>query len=329
MKFFKSILYAASMLCCACVFVSCDNNEPEASGSIGTPEYEQYAAKYDITSAGSDIKSIELTSSGNYIVIKKSLYPYGAKSKDNAGKTKLFRMAKSSMMRFAMESRSTSGGIIEGRYTTDGSGVYVLAGFGTIKVKEESGSVASLDIEYADGQQQTLTAAISNQLPESPMTDKLCRTWNAEAVSLSVRIGGKEVFSKERPSDEINQLLRDFYKWMTQHYPDDSDDDFEDEFDEDEMPVQVIFSKAGTYMVKYKDSSLAIATWSWANQSQGRLRYSWDYDGMYDDDTAGVVTVQLSGDKMKVVEMLDDESDDEPGSPSGSITFAWIFSQQR
>lgn len=116
---------------------------------------------------------------------------------------------------------------------------------------------------------------------------------------------------------------------MTQHYPDDSDDDFEDEFDEDEMPVQVIFSKAGTYMVKYKDSSLAIATWSWANQSQGRLRYSWDYDGMYDDDTAGVVTVQFSGDKMKVVEMLDDESDDEPGSPSGSITFAWIFSQQR
>lgn len=39
---------------------------------------------------------------------------------------------------------------------------------------------------------------------------------------------------------------------------------------------QVIFTKAGTYMVTYPNSELAISTWSWVSQSEGTLRYSWN-----------------------------------------------------
>jgi hypothetical protein len=40
--------------------------------------------------------------------------------------------------------------------------------------------------------------------------------------------------------------------------------------------VEVLISKAGTYLVIYNDGSAGLAEWKWANSEETRVRYSWD-----------------------------------------------------
>ncbi len=301
----------------ALAFVSCGDDEP-SNPTLSAPEFESYAAKYNITTAGSDISSIELTSSGNYIVVNKT----SAMQIAGAPKQNVFCAP------FKMAGSRSAGHIISGKYTVAGDGVYNLANWATVTVVKDGESAVSIEVKYPDGTTENFNADVANQMPDSKMTDNLCRTWNGKDLRLTFKVDGRTYFDKSRPVSQIDELVRDFDNVMKS-----LDDEYEGGLLDvlERVPQSVIFSKAGTYMVKYVDNSLAIAKWAWADMDGGRLRYSWDYDNMYEDYMAGVVTVKFNGGNLQIVEVINDEDDYEDyeeDEPTIELTMVWNFTQE-
>ncbi len=314
MAFFALTLSAGFSAC------SNDDDEPEQGGGnqtnqeLAAPKYEADAALYNITSSNSDYRSIELTAAGNYVVVLDNGY-YGAPAK----KAGLFR--KSAIV----SSRAYSNGIIEGTFTKSGENTYNLKGFGTVTVTTNGGNAVDLDITLEDGTDVNVTAARKNQKPESVMTNNLCRTWEFELLRYTIKINGRTMFDKEV---SVNNM-RELYEALDKAGGLDDEDEIDwDEFEEDleYMAKRVIFTKAGTYLVEYRNSSMAISTWSWIDENAGTLRYSWDYDDMEDDDYAGNVTVSFPGNnRMKISESYY-EYDDEDGESYQEIV-TWTLKQ--
>ncbi|MBD5224576.1 MAG: hypothetical protein HDS68_01240 [Bacteroidales bacterium] len=320
-KAFKLISMAFIALTVSAGFVACssdDDDQPESGSGINqelaTPTYEADAALYNITSANSDYRSIELTAAGNYVVVMDYGY-YGAPAR----KAGVFR--KSAIV----SSRAYNNGIIEGTFTKTGDNTYNLKGFGTITVTGNGGTAVDLDITLEDGTDVNVTAARKNQKPDSMMTNNLCRTWEFERLRYTIKINNRVMFDKEV---DVNNM-RELYLALANAGALDDDeeidwDDFEEEMEY--MAERVIFTKAGTYLVEYRNSSLAISTWSWINENAGTLRYSWDYDDMEDDDYAGNVVVSFPGNnRMKIAESYYDYDDEDGESYNETIT--WTLKQ--
>ena len=320
-KFSRTVVGMLAIVC-AMVFASCEKDEKE----LKAPEYEEYSARYEVTTPSSGIQSVEFTSAGNYIILEDNGYRGDEEGNKVSGKKARFIQAVS-----RLQNTRAYSNIIEGSYTIDADGNYVLDGFGKIKVVQKGGNVYSLVVIYPDGSEKTLEAAKKTQYPDSVMTNNLCRTWDAKKVQLYCKID-KYKFDETVDVRDYPTLVKKFVKWVS------SIGDFEDgDIDEgdveiDLLPQQVIFSKAGTYMVKYLNNSLAISTWAWKNQDEGILRYSWNYDDMDDYDEAGIVRVAFKGDGMLITESLlddydgdDDEDDDYYGDFRMDLT--WHFVQ--
>ena len=330
----KTLALFLALFTAMSTLVSCKNSSDEPE-SLSTPVYEQHAAKFEVTTPSSEYKSIELTSSGNYIIVLKGDVNYSPRRPQGI----LGAMRHSVLLNGTMKTRAWFDDIVEGKYSIDENGDYILANYGRIRVEMEGDTVACITIIFPDGTEKVIRAAMRNQLPESTMTNNLCRTWNADKIGLAVKVNG-EKFKSERPAEQFNLLIKELNEWLVKtirnKYPEftDDDDDFEfdedDLFDDEEMVKQIIFSKSGTYMVKYKNNSLALATWSWIDEKRGRLRYSWDYGDMYDDDAAGLVNVSFEDNGMVIREVLMDDYDDgdlEDFPFDIQMTIIWKFRQ--
>ena len=75
------------------------------------------------------------------------------------------------------------------------------------------------------------------------------------------------------------------------------------------LPEEVVFTKAGTYMVSYDNQMLAVSTWAWENMSTGLLRYSWNYDDMYDEEMAGTAWVSFKNNDLYLNETYKETED--------------------
>jgi hypothetical protein len=62
----------------------------------------------------------------------------------------------------------------------------------------------------------------------------------------------------------------------------------------------VLFSKAGTYLVTYNDGSTALAEWKWKNTEQTILQYSWNQWG----DSGEVQIQNLAASSLKILEKV-------------------------
>ena len=72
---------------CVGNFSSCSSSDDnDGMGQLDTPQYAADAAKYEITDESSEVKSIELTESGQYIVIMNNA---GRNSKQAVGLHKI------------------------------------------------------------------------------------------------------------------------------------------------------------------------------------------------------------------------------------------------
>ena len=71
MKKMNFFVMALLCLCSLAIgFTSCsDDDNSVTPPDLGTPPFEAVSGKYDVTSTGSPYESIELTASGNYIVV--------------------------------------------------------------------------------------------------------------------------------------------------------------------------------------------------------------------------------------------------------------------
>lgn len=318
-KALKLISMAFIALAVSSGFAACskDDDGPGSGNQnqeLAAPKYEADAALYSITSSNSDYRSIELTAAGNYVVVLNNGY-YGAPAR----KAGLFR--KSAIV----ASRAYNNGIIEGTFTKTGDNTYNLKGFGTVTIVNAGGNAVDLDITLTDGTDVNVTAARNNQKPESVMTNNLCRTWEIERIRYTVKINNRVMFDKEVSVDN----MREMYEAIENAggMDDDEEMDWEDFEDEMEYMVKrVIFTKAGTYLVEYRNSSMAISTWSWLDENAGILRYSWDYDDMDDDDYAGNVVVSFPGNNRMKISESDNDYDEEDGE-SYNVTVTWTFKQ--
>ncbi|MDE6650718.1 MAG: hypothetical protein K2K45_12400, partial [Muribaculaceae bacterium] len=243
--------------------------------------------RFTITSADSPYSSVEFTASGNYLITEKSYTPYYSPASSLVGSNE-HKHGNIFNSKMQASTRDSYDGVIYGKYTINSDGEYVLDGFGTIKVISNGGTAVDLEITTNSGYEIVVGANRDNIMTESDMTNKLCRTWKFSKVHLILWEEGKKVFDK-------TLSMKEYGEW--------------DELDE--LPENVIFTKSGTYLVTYSDGDLAVSTWRWENEKKGILRYSGDYDHLYDEYESGTVEVSFDGNQLVIVEEDYDEEYDE------------------
>ena len=212
MKNFKLMSFILALTAFTTVFTACSNDDDESSSgefdynlkaeNLETPKYESNSALFVINNENSNIKSIEFTSSGDYIIVP-SYNVYGARENNR----------KPSIMRKAMKmmTRGYGSEIIYGKYTVREDGTYILEGYGTITVKGSTDNAISLDITPNNGETYTLEAAKKTQMPESQLTNDICRSWTFGSFRFifTVPALGGTLLDREYKMNEISKLNED------------------------------------------------------------------------------------------------------------------------
>lgn len=308
------------LLCCGFVFTGCnDNDDPKLSmdvPSLPTEKYDADAVKYNVTSPGSEITSIELTGAGEYIVVTDSWSPYNAPT---------FK-TKTPLSRTTLTSRASSGGIIFGKFIKISDTEYILEGFGTIVIEGSTGDAISIQVTTLDGESTTISTVPVSENPNSPLTVALCRTWLIDEVGCRVAVNGKVVYDGRKPAKQVWVMMNEVEVAMAKYFNsmiDDPDDYYEpDEVDTTlPTPEKILFSRSATYMVSYTDDLAALATWRWLNEDKHLIHFSWLYDDPYSDvaGLSGQALVTFDGEKLLVVEENSDS--DEGLTLSGTTTY--------
>lgn len=296
-KLFYSLVLPA-VLCLGFAVTSCSDDDDNGGGipSLSTPEFENSSAKY-VMASGSPYSSIELTASGNYVIIADGASSYSLNQ--SYASAPMTTIAKGMFRTHdASVSRSYFNGIYYGTYTKTGDNQYNLSGFGTITVNNTGDNAYSLTVTTSSGT-QTLAASKAVADKDSERTNALCRTWNFDRINLKVWLNGSKKYDKTVAANKLNDFLED---WG------------EEGLGDDEIPRQVIFTKSGTYMVLYgtgdnSNNGLDISTWCWDNENEGILRYSWNLDNLYDPDDSGTILTSFSGKNMTIIEEYEEIED--------------------
>ena len=303
-------------------FVACssddgDSNDGGGSGTsldggqtLQTPAYESVSALYEVQSSGSDIQSIELTASGDYIVRMNGNYPSYVSPRSHV-------MAKTS----ARTTRSYTPGIIYGKYTKVGDNQFLLEGWGTVVVNATEDNALSITYTLQGSTTpREVPVAKHEQYPNEDLTNKICRSWKISSFRYVVNLDSRQIHNKEYPSTQEGFLqfcrdLKDLGKKYASYFDDEEYEDEDDEYDEEdlaemfEVPEYVVFTKAGSYMVYYNEERLGVSTWAWKDISKGMLRYSWNYDTMENNQWAGTVNVAFRNDQLTITEPIVAEDD--------------------
>ena len=69
-----------------------------------------------------------------------------------------------------------------------------------------------------------------------------------------------------------------------------------------DMPVEVLWSKSGTYLISYLDNSIGLAEWKWRDRSKGTMYYAWDGDW-----TGDYATITFDGNRAVVHDKWEDD----------------------
>ena len=300
----KFIYLMLAMMALPFAFSSCSSDDDgDDVPSIDAPKLESEAAKYTITSAGAEYQSIELTASGNYIIVKANGQSSQARKAQagnkKTGKAKISSFLVNPELKKVTRSGEWDSGILYGTYTKVGENEYKLANIGTLKVTTSNGVACALELTTNSGTKTYNGNKEKQTAAPSDFENFMCRTWNISHVREYFKLNGKTKFDIEANSyTELNQKIKDFIKSQGD---DDDDEDFADFYDEN-PPKQIVITKSNTYMVIYEDSELAIANWKWENESQHIFRYSWGAEGEYDEEDSGLATISISGKNLIVSE---------------------------
>lgn len=317
----RTILKWMPMLCLGLLcagFASCgddDDNgvavsEEQAVANLDAPAYESVSAKYNITDEDADLKSIELTASGEYIVTTKTT---------TSGVKQEFMGTPNNKARIFSAMMATTRGYsyyyynyVHGKFQKVSDTEFILEGWGrlvvedgatSIKITYENGSVYSFPVEKVD-------ASESRQ-----KTNDLCRSWNLNKFRMRLKYieDGRTYINYDKTFTTFNAMMSDVAKELEKTFGDEMDVDDMIGFEIKE-PKEVVFTKAGTYMVKYEGDELAVSTWKWEDYDNNIIRYSWNYDSMYDDYLGGTATVKFSGKQLVITEGRSESETDEDGS---------------
>ena len=137
-KLFRYLLVAIGLA----FFTACNSENDEKEDTLLPPAYENVSAKFEITDSYSDISSLELTASGNYIVINKK-YKYKCPMDRNA-ETGILPNGMLQTEAFATRA-SVYGNIIYGTFTTLGENRFRLEGYGIVTITTNDNIAYTLD----------------------------------------------------------------------------------------------------------------------------------------------------------------------------------------
>lgn len=261
----KNRFYYLAMVLCTLVlgFTSCEKDDDDKGkgkgkgNGFGTEMYESISGLYEVENASSGIKSIELTAGGEYIIVFTGGY-VGSPAKANEKKNTMFAF-RGAFTRSGMETYVT------GTYTYDEEEEEIsLENYGTLLIYSlnEDGTFDAFMLETDSGKRIELDVTKQEEMPNSDMTKKLCRTWKPQSEEIIYKMSDDGSayqtildvkYSHETGEITINENMLGY-----------DEGDFEDMFNR--TLQKVVFSKAGTYMVYhewdgYVQSSMA--HWKW------------------------------------------------------------------
>lgn len=304
MKKKSSILMMALLFICSAVCTTACSSDDDGDGvgnvNLPTPEYEEVSGKYEITSADSPYESIELSASGNYIVTLS--YGGGYYNAPENGAAKSRRRSLLNNGKAEGQTRATQyDGIIYGTFTRLGGNEFALEGFGTIKLGYSGGKVTSIEVTTQGGQTTQYDAKKEPTMSGDDITNALCRTWRIEKI--------RDVYY-DKETGETEDMT------VTPENPG------ADGYD---MPVEVVLSKSGTYLVSYLDGSIGVAEWKWKSRKNGTIYYAWDGEW-----TGDYCTITFDGNRAMIHDKWEDEygrdeswtylvTDDAPTTPDAGL----------
>jgi hypothetical protein len=331
----KSLVAALALgLLAGVSLVSCssdDDGDGDGGGesTLDAPEYADVSGKYEVIN--DEIETIELTESGEYYITKNFYYQY---AKTRAAKKR--NMLKSRMI---PSTRAAYNNVIYGKYTKVSDTEFLLEGFGKIIIVGSPDEAQSLKIIEDGKGERTVGVEMRENDKSCEQTAWLCRTWNIEKCRIKLKILGKTEFDKTVDADDLGQLeseLAEKIEDLFDNYDEEEDyygdaEYYEDDYYEEgycETPHTVVFTKAGSYMVTYKEGGLAISTWCWEDAEKGTIRYSWDYDHLYDPEESGIVTAYFDKEELTITEKQQ-EFDEDTGKEIVSIEMIWYMSEMK
>lgn len=317
----RTILKWMPMLCLGLLcagFASCgddDDNgvavsEEQAVANLDAPAYESVSAKYNITDEDADLKSIELTASGEYIVTTKTTTP--SVKPEFTGKANSRMRIPNTMMATARSSYYYWYNYVHGKFQKVSDTEFILEGWGRLAITD---GATSIRITYDNGSEYTFPVEKVDAGESRQKTNDLCRSWNLNKFRMRLKYieDGRTYINYDKTFTTFNAMMSDVAKELEKTFGDEMDVDDMIGFEIKE-PKEVVFTKAGTYMVKYEGDELAVSTWKWEDYDNNIIRYSWNYDSMYDDYLGGTATVKFSGKQLVITEGRSESETDEEGS---------------
>lgn len=284
MKFLKCFSFIFCLAALSMGFSSCGDDDDEGGEdlSLGTAPYEGISGKYSVTTASSRYQSIELGASGSYIIELNRISTLRSVAVNEPAK-------RSSFLRNLSRPVSTRGvndDIIYGTYTKEGN-ILHLKDFGTLEILYDGNTIAGFKLTPAGESTVSLEVEKEAQMEDDALNNQLCRTWNIISIHDMEYMNGRKTY------DVI----------MTPDHPyAPNDDDVMEELEE--FPIQVMFSKAGTYLVYFSNHTLEIANWAWRNKAERTINYGWGENWQESEEW---FTAKFSGKRMTVVEDYTDE----------------------
>ena len=240
MKARKFLALASTLLIAVAGFTSCNKDNPEKDG-------DRMLGKYEIQDAKSPVKSIELTSDGEYIVTK------------NPAVTK------------AGEDLDLDDVWVYGNFTFV-NGAYVLQGFGQVIINLLGDSKAEVSIDSGGWDPFTVNASIASTVKETKINKSLCRHWVFEKTHFSLAIDDVSYLNFELSGCNFSRWLQDS-----------GDQNANENLDEE--CTGLIFTESGTYAVIYDNGKINVGSWSWENNEDGSLKCEWNtqYQSFFKD----------------------------------------------
>ena len=239
MKARNFLALASALLIATAGLTSCNKDNPN--------DGDRMLGKYEINDAKSPIKSIELTSAGEYIVTK------------NPAVTK------------AGEDLDLDDVWVYGNFTFV-NGAYVLQGFGEVVINLLGDSKGEVSIDSGGWDPFTVNASIASTVQETKINRALCRHWVFEKTHFSLAYNDFTFLDFELAGCNFSRWLQD------------SGDQNANE-DLDEECTGLIFTESGTYAVVYDNGKINVGSWSWENSEDGSLKCEWStqYQSFFKD----------------------------------------------
>ena len=239
MKARNFLALASALLIATAGLTSCNKDNPK--------DGDRMLGKYEINDAKSPIKSIELTSAGEYIVTK------------NPAVTK------------AGEDLDLDDVWVYGNFTFV-NGAYVLQGFGQVIINLLGDSKAEVSIDSGGWDPFTVNASIASSVRETKINKSLCRHWVFEKTHFSLAYNDISFLNFELAGCNFSRWLQDS-----------GDQNANENLDEE--CTGLIFTESGTYAVIYDNGKINVGSWSWENSEDGSLKCEWStqYQSFFKD----------------------------------------------